>query len=148
MSFWVHINEEIAEEYRKDYKDYIRESGSRAFYLTLGLEPMDGFTFKYVIVAMLNSIYCNENDHISVSYFPVRSDKLAVIQASRPQCEEAFHVEVDLQTDKKDVYKLLCKKSVSLNETISLFYKVLVKFETPDTSDWYDITDLVRYFDD
>ena len=57
-------------------------------------------------------------------------------------------MEVDLQTDKKDVYKLLCKKSVSLNETISLFYKVLVKFETPDTSDWYDITDLVRYFDD
>lgn len=149
MSFWLHINEELAEEYRTDYKDYIRESGSHAFSLTIGLEPMKGFTFKYVVVDMLNSIYAGQDSYVEISYLPPRDDKVWTVQAARPQFDETFNVMIVYKDDEaKRGNRIMCKKDLSLNETISIFFKVLVKYETPDTSDWENITDLVRYIDE
>ena len=149
MSFWLHINEDLAEKYGKDYKDYIRESGSHAFNLTLGLEPMMGFAFKYVVVDMLNSIYVGSEHYVAITYLPVREDRVQTIQTARPQMDESFNVQIIYQDDNaKHGNRIMCKKDLSLNETIKIFYLVLVKYETPDTSDWYDITDLVRYIDD
>ena len=87
--------------------------------------------------------------YVAITYLPVREDRVQTIQTARPQMDESFNVQIIYQDDNaKHGNRIMCKKDLSLNETIKIFYLVLVKYETPDTSDWSDITNLVRYFDD
>ena len=145
MGNWIYVNENGP----MSYKAYCDRTGSvldHRFNICQGLEPMQENVFKYLVESILKSEYAGQPGYICVAYNPSRSDSVSAIQTSRPLPDDGFSVEVVLnrKSGGRD-FTILCKKELSLTETINLLRLVLVGYQYPDIHGWIDVTGMIRY---
>ena len=140
-SIYENVCEESQAIMKKNKLRHVSEvDEDRHFNITLGLEPMNNNTFKYIVEGILKE-KCFGDAYLSVAYNPVRDDKISCVQAYRINDSILYHTEVIISDDNERGYKILFKEDMSLMETISVFRIILVYYQTPPLLEWEELTD-------
>ncbi len=136
MSNWITVD---AEKLRGLYSK--KRFRPDSLILPLGLEPMKGDVFRYVVVDFLKEIGPSTDEFFVASYMPKRADNVTCIQAIR-NTDGTYYVEILKNFDEDDIpFHVYVKDRASLYETILYFETVLVFFKCPDVELWDDDTE-------
>lgn len=145
MNFWLCVDEKKISGYNRMGYNGTRETIDRGFNISHGLEPMKGNVFAYVIEEIVSTMFYGCDDWLCVSYKPTREDGVQAIQVARPQIDELLNTEIIVDDEGKRGFKIFCKKDMTVEETIKIFWEVLVEYKRPDLSGWEDVTEIVCY---
>lgn len=138
--YFLRIDEEMMKEY-DIVPNSSKETMDMQFNICLGLEPMKENVFQYFIKDTLRKL--DGEGYLSMYYYPKRSDNVTGIQATRSMFD-GYIVEILMEFDDGVAYHSFSKDMVSFKETLRLFRNVLVDFNCPDVTEWYESTELYK----
>ena len=123
------------------------EQENPVFYnVTLAPEPLYGDIFDLLVVTGLKNTEYTDVSSLSLGFSPERKDGISCIQASPMTAGSGtFRVEVIVNCYDGRKFHIFARNDVPREETLDLFYRTCVEFDTPDYQSWRDVTDEVTY---